>query len=299
VSWHYLQGQEAASWDPSSSAGRPSALSRLIPTPVKSCSPGRGTGYLSHSRSGTMSARSTGGHGAEQLTLYLADSPARTSALRVAAQDLPVHVRGFGARCSESLARFGLAMSSRKTARTCVPVASAPSSKDLPAWGMTHDGVCWELGTSVRRIDGIACGSLPTPVASDHKQTGSPGELARNTPSLGAMAASLNRGEFPTPTTQGNELCQSMGKWAGHRRLWAWLEANGQFPTPTANAYGYNRGGSAGRTGKARPSLEVLGRGIDVLTLREWMMGWPIGWTALEPLETGRFRSWLRSHGAC
>lgn len=32
-------------------------------------------------------------------------------------------------------------------------------------------------------------------------------------------------------------------------------------------------------------------------TLIEWLMGWPVGWTALEPLATDRFRSWLRLHG--
>jgi len=29
----------------------------------------------------------------------------------------------------------------------------------------------------------------------------------------------------------------------------------------------------------------------------EWMMGWPIGWTDLQPLATARFRQWLDSHG--
>jgi hypothetical protein len=29
----------------------------------------------------------------------------------------------------------------------------------------------------------------------------------------------------------------------------------------------------------------------------EWFMGWPIGWTGLQPLETGRFQSWLNAHG--
>jgi hypothetical protein len=29
----------------------------------------------------------------------------------------------------------------------------------------------------------------------------------------------------------------------------------------------------------------------------EWFMGWPIGWTASEPLETDRFRQWLLGHG--
>jgi len=29
----------------------------------------------------------------------------------------------------------------------------------------------------------------------------------------------------------------------------------------------------------------------------EWYMGFPGGWTGLEPLETHRFRQWLLSHG--
>lgn len=31
----------------------------------------------------------------------------------------------------------------------------------------------------------------------------------------------------------------------------------------------------------------------------EWMMMWPIGWSALTPLETDRFHQWLQEHGAC
>ncbi len=30
----------------------------------------------------------------------------------------------------------------------------------------------------------------------------------------------------------------------------------------------------------------------------EWFMGWPIKWSALNPLETAKFQQWLRSHGA-
>jgi DNA (cytosine-5)-methyltransferase 1 len=29
----------------------------------------------------------------------------------------------------------------------------------------------------------------------------------------------------------------------------------------------------------------------------EWLMGWPLEWTDLNPLETARFQAWLRSHG--
>jgi hypothetical protein len=31
----------------------------------------------------------------------------------------------------------------------------------------------------------------------------------------------------------------------------------------------------------------------------EWLMGWPMMWTALEPLAMDRFREWLQQHGGC
>jgi len=38
-------------------------------------------------------------------------------------------------------------------------------------------------------------------------------------------------------------------------------------------------------------------RGPENPEWREWLMGWPIGWTALQPLATDRFRRWLSGHG--
>lgn len=29
----------------------------------------------------------------------------------------------------------------------------------------------------------------------------------------------------------------------------------------------------------------------------EWFMGWPMGWTKLEPLEMDKYQEWLRWHG--
>ncbi len=29
----------------------------------------------------------------------------------------------------------------------------------------------------------------------------------------------------------------------------------------------------------------------------EWLMGWPIGWVSLEPLETAKYQQWLLAHG--
>jgi len=37
--------------------------------------------------------------------------------------------------------------------------------------------------------------------------------------------------------------------------------------------------------------------GVPKIEWLEHLMGWPIGWTDLEPLETGKFQQWLCSHG--
>lgn len=101
------------------------------------------------------------------------------------------------------------------------------------------------------------------------------------------------------------------------------------FPTPTAKNYGTNQGGGAGRVGKVRPSLQTMARrdmwptpmksdatkgkgsvfargnatlqkAAGGLLNPDWeeshLMGWPIGWTALEPLATARFLEWLLWH---
>ena len=43
---------------------------------------------------------------------------------------------------------------------------------------------------------------------------------------------------------------------------------------------------------------ERIGGALNPLWV-EWLMGWPIGWTDLKPLEKDRFQQWLRSFGDC
>lgn len=168
--------------------------------------------------------------------MFLEGFPVKTSARRVGITDLPAEVQAFGSKCSESLERCGLRLSGRKTVRTCVPVDSAPSSRDLPAWGMTADGECWELATLARPTKESECGFLPT------------------------------------PATEGNEYLPSK--------------------------YG-TRGQRGAKMQKRVQRLQRKMDGGPWLAFREWMMGWPIGWTALEPLETAKFQRWLRLHGRC
>jgi hypothetical protein len=66
---------------------------------------------------------------------------------------------------------------------------------------------------------------------------------------------------LPTPTTKNNEWTPYMRRLPAHRQL--------------------------------QDSLA----GLNPLAIREWQMGWPIGWTDAAPLAMDRWQEWLRWHG--
>lgn len=89
------------------------------------------------------------------------------------------------------------------------------------------------------------------------------------------------------------------------------LGKDGSFlPTPSANSYGSNQGGGAGRTGKVRPSLNSMAKHNMWPTPRtsdatggplnpmwvEWLMGYPEGWTELKDWAMQWFRPKRKKH---
>jgi DNA (cytosine-5)-methyltransferase 1 len=57
------------------------------------------------------------------------------------------------------------------------------------------------------------------------------------------------------------------------------------------------KGGHKGNLEEVVALMEGLNGGSLNPTWVEWLMGWPLGWTDLAPLETDRFRQWFDSHG--
>lgn len=299
MSWVYLPELEGGYWRRISSDGTPCAPSRSTSIASECSRSGSATERSRSSPSGMTSAPSTASPGTAASTSLAEASLVRTSLAPDEAPDYQAHAAACGSRCSESLARYDLRMSSRRTPRCFALEDWMSFSEGLPTWGLMQRGVCSELGTSVRPTDATACGSL-----------------------------------LPTPTGAGNEGSPSMQKWPAHRRLTTQLAL---LPTPTASSYGTNQGGAAGRVGKVRHNLEKTAQMAGLLptpvardhrhggpadsrkrqgspplnevahqsgltggvfiALREWMMGWPLGWSACEPLATGRFPQWQRSHG--
>jgi len=311
MSWHYLQEQEGVCWDRASLDGAPNALLKLMPMPEASCLPGKEMGTLNRSRSGTMSARSTADRGEVQLMLFPGVFHVRTSQPVAKVRVLPAHVQDYFLKCCELLKKYNLDLSSRKTHQTCALEDCKKLSKGLTAWGMMSDGVFWELGTLARPIKGTECGSLgtvPTPLASKNL--------------------------WPTPTVHGNNNRKGLTQKSGDglstsvkRQMWAtpkaWDSRNildplayfhrnspplsaavHYWPTPLASDH-RDRGNLSSpciQRRKAKGKQISLSASVSIKsgqlnpTWVEWLMGWPLGWTDLEPLETDKYQQWLFLH---
>jgi hypothetical protein len=103
---------------------------------------------------------------------------------------------------------------------------------------------------------------------------------------------------WPTPTVCGNYNQKGMSPTSGD----GLATAVKMWPTPTAhNAVECDAPSEATLN---TPTLTHQARGGDATQPKhlnpvwvEWLMGWPLGWTDLKPLETDKFQAWLRSHG--
>lgn len=69
---------------------------------------------------------------------------------------------------------------------------------------------------------------------------------------------------------------------------------SGFLPTPTA--HNAKEGAYPAEYTRKTPTLSAAIGGKLHPEFTEWMMGWPIGWTGLEPLETDKYQQWLQTH---
>lgn len=97
---------------------------------------------------------------------------------------------------------------------------------------------------------------------------------------------------WPTSGTMRRGVCSPLLDQERHTRD----EGSGWWHTPTARDWkGYTH--RSGETLCNQLRAMYGGSGIPNPNWIEWLIGFPIGWTALEPLETPKFREWLREHG--
>jgi hypothetical protein len=274
MSWHFLQGREEASWAESCLDGAPSALLSLMPTAAACCLPDSGMDACRDSRSGTTFRRLTGSRGADTSMSSVGDSPAWTSALPEGGPGSKARGAACGNTWRELSVRFDRDLCSWKT-HQCLLSEDLPwSSVTLPRWGMMRDGVLWERTTLVLPTCAIASGFWPTPNAADHKGAGKTGKLRDRLDYAVERGATKSKTYWPTPQAYDSKDTGPHGSksWTNHVQRRSLLAAMVKEPS---------------NGGKLNPEFS------------EWLMGWPIGFSALSALATDKFQQWLRSHGVC
>lgn len=245
---------------------------KSIRTARKSYCDAKKRGTLKPFQYGTTYERLMAGRGVEKWMSSLRASRASHSALQ-AREKADLMNATSGPIPSGSFAKWDHASRCWKTSQVSLLTRTlVPFSGSWPRAGMTRTGAVYRQPNWERRIGGIGSGLWPTASARDWKSgKASDATLARNARPLNAVVFA------------GGPKIQ---------RTWA---------TPQARD-GNNRGSQRKRYENPARSNDLpdqIGKGQLNPDWVEWLMAWPIGWTALEPLATDRFQQWLRGHGNC
>ncbi len=297
MSWHFLQEQAEASWEANSLDGAPCALLRLIPTAEACCLQDNATESLNRSRSGTTCGHLTGDSGAEPLTLCREASPARTSAQPEKAQGLTASAADCGWKWPGSFAKYDPALRLWRTRQCSLLGDSEEFSETWPKWGSMQSGECLEQMTLVPRTSEKESGSWPTPRRTDADRGGR-GDLIQ------AVRGNANSHYKYWATPQAHDAKKGdakrvgrFGTKAGGRNL---NDEVAKWPTPHGfSKDGKSNGPSGNELGRAVNKMQDANGGSLNPDWVEWLMGWPIGWTDLKPLEMDKCRAWLQAHGIC
>jgi hypothetical protein len=143
---------------------------------------------------------------------------------------------------------------------------TTPSASDATRGGKITDKM---TGTSlVQQLNTPAC--WPTPCANSHTGAGH-GPNKTGAPNLQTMVAKI----YPTATATAYK---------------GWSPNHNRADTDDRLDYTVER--EAFSPGQQTPPMRLNPEWV------EWLMGWPIGHTALKPLETDKYQEWLQQHGS-
>lgn len=261
MSWHFSQALEAEFLAENCSDGEQFAPWNSLPFALDDSRSAKMKETCHRSPFGTMFVPSTDALGAELLTWFQAAFRAKTFPAPERAPESKEVAPVCGPKwraLSVKLAPNGSWLKIRPSSHQ---EGSEQSCETWPKWGSMRNGECWERLTPERPTSGKESGLLPTIRATDGERGG--------------------RGDL-IQAVRGNEN--------SHFRLWSTPQAR-DFRTGQAS-----RWKNPARTKNLNDQVASAIGGQLNPDWVEWLMGWPIGWTACEPLETDRFQQWPQWH---
>ena len=283
MSWLFSQALVAAYSEASCSDGEQSAPSNTTPTPQAFLWRDKTTDAWNRFPSGMTCEPLTDDRGEGLLKLFLEGFLALTS---VPPSKTRKASRGSKADCGlrwpALLAKWDRDTSSWKTAQCLLLAGLDEFSETWPKWGMMRDGECWELAMPALHTTESASGSWVTPNARDWKDS----------PNMATVRKDGKNKVDQTPR-------QVFQFWRSPQaRDWKNASTIAERGGHTLNAPDQALAHFGGRGERQSPKPETTARSASYNPeFAEWLMAWPIGWTDLKPLETGRWDAWLHSHG--
>lgn len=325
MSWHYLQEQGEEFSVERYLAGIQSERSKSNVTRANACCRGNGTESCLASQSGTTCGLSTANLGADSSMSSPAASHARIFPAPGKGQESTGRGQDFGERCLESFAKFDRDSRLWRTPQCSLLEDCTEFSGTWPKQGIMLHGWCWELPMWELRTGATESGFLQkilkfgTPTAAmrprSQKFRGlsklpNPAEVAEMELQKWRLKA---RHLMPTPTA-----CNAPNKGSNTKGPKSLLDVartgwnpGETWPTPCSNAArkeqkplptptcqdAKNNGSQSQQNRNSKPLNAVVGGALNPPWV-EWLMGWPIEWTALKPLAMDKFHSWLQLHSA-
>jgi len=274
MSWLYSQVLVEEYLGDISLDGEQSVQSSGSSTPQAYCAPDKMTDFSRLSRFGMTFKPLEENLGEELLTLYRAGFHAKTSQLQEKVSESMESEAECGEKWRGSFTKYDPDSSMWRTHQCSLLGDLEPFSETWPQWGLMRNGECWEQTTLERTIRGTGYGSgqnWPTPNAWDGKRG------PRSEENLRTKKHQINL-------------------------ITAVKQAEREKLLPTPNARDWKDGKTAGN--RKSPGLGVVAHQLDTQvggqlnpTWVEWLMGWPLGWSELKPLEMDKSPCVQLPHG--
>jgi hypothetical protein len=311
------QGQAVESSEANCLDGEQSVQSNGNNTQLAYCAPDKMTGFSRLSRFGMMYKPLMEDRGEELLTLYREAFHAKTSQPQEKEQESKENDQECGEKWRGSFVKYDPDSSLWRTHQCSLLGDLEPFSETWPQWGLMRNGECWEQRTLEQTIRGTEFGLSPNGVDSFH----TPNTTGLDGGSNSRRALKKRQENWPTPTAtdymgakqngiehrNGSYVRTSLttGVRFGAKLSDAVNLEMKKFPTPKLSDY-------KDRGNMSNPSIQrraAKGKQMDLSmvahptsgqlnpTWVEWLMGFPLEWTELKPLEMHKSHFVPQQHG--
>ena len=259
MSWLFSQALVEASLVDTSLVGEQFVQLNGNNTQQAYCAPDKMTDFSRLSRFGMMYKPLTENLGEKLLMLYLEDFLVPTFQPQEKAQELMEKHQECGEKWRGSFTKYDLNLSLWRTHQCSLLGDLEEFLETWPQWGLMRDGECWEQQMLAQTIKETEFGLWPTPtVCGNYNRKG-----ASKTSGDGLATAVA---QWPTPTMRDYKGANSLA--TTNKKIEEGLRAHmGQLPNAVQHT-----------------EQKPIGGTLNPMWV-EWLMGWPLEWTDLKPLE--------------